>query len=172
MIDKLDLVDWDRYKVCENGDVIPLSGIIAGKPFKQFIKPNGYSSIALVCKDGAQSKFYVHRIIAYHFLDNPNNLPQVNHIDGDKQNNDVSNLEWCTPKQNSQHALKNGLLSEKTFLPSGELNKKSKVKDSEVYAIRGMHRMGLTQKALAEHFCIDQSTVSCIVNNKTWRHLL
>jgi hypothetical protein len=172
MTDTLTLIDWDRYSVSEDGDVIPLCGPKKGSPFKRMAHSGGYHQVQLKFKDGKLQKCYLHRVVAYHFLDNPDNLPEVNHIDGDKTNNHVSNLEWCTRKGNAQHALKNGLLSEKTFLPNGELNKKSKVKDSEVYAIRGMHRMGLTQKALAEHFCLDPSTVSNIVTGRTWAHLL
>ena len=50
--------------------------------------------------DGVHRTFYVHRLIAQAFLPNPNNLPQVNHIDENKSNNNVSNLEWCTAKYN------------------------------------------------------------------------
>lgn len=69
------------------------------------ITDNGYS----VVSDGGKD-LYIHRLIAETFIENPDTLPCVNHIDGNKQNNDISNLEWCTSKQNSIHAVKNGLI--------------------------------------------------------------
>ena len=59
---------------------------------------------------GKQKREYVHRLVAIAFLPNPNNYSQVNHKDGDGHNNNVDNLEWCTPKQNMAHAYANGLI--------------------------------------------------------------
>ena len=79
-----------------------------GREMKTTIDSLGYKIVGL-CKDGTRTLFKVHRLVAGSFLDNPLNLPQVNHIDGCKSNNVVSNLEWCTASQNVQHAFDTGL---------------------------------------------------------------
>lgn len=76
-------------------------------------KQNGYMYIAL--KDNGNIKnARVHRLVAEAFIPNPNNYPSVNHIDGNKENNCIWNLEWCTNGDNSKHAVKNGLLKPPT----------------------------------------------------------
>ena len=69
---------------------------------------NGYLQVCLT-KNGKYCTRSVHRLVAEAFISNPNNLPQVNHKDGNKENNKVDNLEWCTAKENSRHAIKTGL---------------------------------------------------------------
>lgn len=64
-------------------------------------------------RDGKNYYKRVHRLIAEHFLPNPNNLPQVNHIDGDKTNNNISNLEWVDNKSNTKHGYDNNLYHSK-----------------------------------------------------------
>lgn len=80
------------------------------KVLKNYISPEGY-----VCNSLRHSKeerthtVRVHRLIAEAFIPNPNNYPIINHIDGNKQNNNIENLEWCTAQHNIQHSFDNGL---------------------------------------------------------------
>lgn len=74
-----------------------------------YIGWHGYVWVAL-CKNGKSKTHSVHRLVALTFIENPNKLPAVNHIDGNKENNSVENLEWCTNHENQMHASKNGLL--------------------------------------------------------------
>ena len=74
--------------------------------------PNGSSGYRRVnlSKQTTRKIKRVHRLVAEAFIPNPMNLPVVNHLDGDKHNNCVSNLEWCTNKENTNHAIKTGLM--------------------------------------------------------------
>ena len=71
---------------------------------------NGYTHYYIRdLSTGKRKDFKGHRLVAEYFIDNPNNYPIVNHIDGNKANNHIENLEWCTHSQNNIHAYKNGL---------------------------------------------------------------
>lgn len=72
-------------------------------------------------KDGKDYPFQVHRLIAETFIPNPDNLPYVNHKDGNKHNNHVDNLEWVTASQNSRHAIKTGLYNAPKVAPGREM---------------------------------------------------
>ena len=63
-----------------------------------------------------KQRFFRHRLVAQHFIDNPNNLPEINHIDCDLQNNHVSNLEWVSKKENELHSRKYGSKEYKPFM--------------------------------------------------------
>lgn len=83
---------------------------------------HGYLWVSL-CKGGKAKTQSVHRVIANTFLENKNNYPDVNHKDGNKLNNNVDNLEWCTTKQNQIHAAVNGLLGNSKKVRCVETNK-------------------------------------------------
>ena len=82
------------------------------KKRKQQIDHRGYKAICL-CNDGKPKRYNVHRLVAETYLPNPDNLPQVNHIDEDKTNNNVDNLEWSTSQYNNEYSKAKSYIVEK-----------------------------------------------------------
>ena len=88
-----------------------------GINFKQEITKDGYRRVVLM-KEGVKQRYMIHRLVAQAFIENIENKPYINHIDGDKGNNVVSNLEWCTNSENVLHADSIGLRSMSNHQPS------------------------------------------------------
>lgn len=95
----------DKYAVSNFGNV---KNVKTGKMLKLTVDGHGYLKVQL-CIDGKKRTFRVHRLVARMFIENTDNKPYVNHIDGDKKNNMITNLEWCTAKENDAHAREMGL---------------------------------------------------------------
>ena len=101
MIEKwVDIEGYEKeYQISNYGRLKSLKNNLIMKPM---IATNGYL-IACLWKNGKQKKYVIHRLVAKAFLDNPNNYKEVNHIDEDKNNNNVNNLEWCSHKYNMNY---------------------------------------------------------------------
>lgn len=106
------IANFEQYEITDEGTVISLRN---NNPLKPIKVPNGYLHVTLRMVDGRVKQCGIHRLVAEHFIPNPYHYTQVNHKDGNKENNDVSNLEWCSPSENIQHALKNNLCSNRKF---------------------------------------------------------
>lgn len=101
--------DFENYCIYDNGDVINLN---TNKILKGSIGENGYKYYRL-SKNNNKKMFYAHRLVAEYFIDNPYNLPVINHKDGNKLNNNVDNLEWVSHSENSEHAHQNKLINKR-----------------------------------------------------------
>lgn len=108
----LGFLGFPLYDICSNGDVISLSyrGGTREKKLMPHKDTKGYLQVRLR-NDNGKRQFMVHRLVAYAFIHNPNNLPQINHKDEDKTNNCVDNLEWCNNKYNSNYGTRNERMS-------------------------------------------------------------
>ena len=106
----------------------------------------------------------IHRLVAMAFIPNPLNKPCINHKDGNPSNNHVSNLEWCTHKENSEHAVKNNLMN-----PSrGEDHVSAKLNNFQVRVIRkcdGLNQTELAKRMTEEGDKIDRTSISKILDN-------
>jgi hypothetical protein len=127
---------------------------------------DGYHRVWL-CKQGCPKLRLIHRMVAEAFIANPLALPQVNHLDGDKNNNALPNLEWVTASQNFRHALRTGL----TVMASGERLPQSKLTRAAVQDIRAQRAAGVPLKALAQKYGVGIGAISHVANGRNWKHV-
>ena len=97
---------FENYLVSSLGNVKTINGKLKKVVYDS---KNDYGYVEL-WKNNKGKKFRIHRLVAETFIPNPKNLPVINHIDGNKLNNVVENLEWCTHQENTKHAMQNGLI--------------------------------------------------------------
>lgn len=153
---KYEVSTLGRVRNCKTGRVLK-AGISSG---------TGYLVCGL-CVDGKATTKAVHRLVAETFIPNMDNKNQVNHKDGNKLNNNVNNLEWCTSKHNLRHARDTGLNNN-----SGEQHFLSKLTKEQVDFIREKYiprDKEYSGVALARKFGVSQQTISDIINNKNWK---
>lgn len=129
---------------------------------KEFVGKDGYVRTQF---DGKTR--LVHRVIAFAFVASDVNKPFVNHKDGNKQNNSVDNLEWCTRSENIQHAYDNGL----NHGMKGTSNGRCKLKEADVLYIREKYipfDKEFGAKALAKRFGVAPQTISAVITKQNW----
>lgn len=139
----VDIAGYENlYQINQFGEIRTLKNSPKLKKYDllkpQISKTNGYV-YQMLNKNGTKKLFRVHRLVASAFLPNPNNLPQVNHKDGNKQNNRADNLEWCEQSYNMKHAYKTKLQipsdkQRKAVINTNKLKQKGvcQIKDGEI----------------------------------------
>lgn len=145
------------------------NGTIRSKKTKRLLTmtpgKNDYIFICWTYEDERRGRRSVHRIMAEAFIPNPLNLPCVNHIDGNRHNNAIINLEWCTHKHNTAHSIITGLQN-----PKGETNANAKLTEDQARAIKYNHPE-LSHSELARRLGVTPVTIGDIRNGKKWKHI-
>lgn len=160
---------YNHLKISETGEVFSTK---SNKILKTFINKNGYE-VFVTRLNGRNSKplsLRVHRLVAETYIENIHNKPFVNHIDGIKLNNNKSNLEWVTSKENSVHAKENNLLRTK----HGTEHTQSKLTESDVIFIRTHYTPRHKQygaRALATKYNVHHSIISNVYHNKSYKNI-
>lgn len=152
------------YSVDENGRVYSLR---SAKRLKEIKMQSGYIYVHL-CNGKNKTKLArLHRIVAEAFLEPKEGMDQVNHINGNKADNRAENLEWCTQKQNTKHAIKTGL-----YATSGENNPSAKLTYEQVKSIRNEYIRNDKErgtKGLARKYGVTDVMIGKIVRNECWK---
>lgn len=138
--------------------------------YKPNILNTGYASVrtTLGVRDN-KIHILIHKAVAYTFLENPHNLPEVNHKDGNKENNHLNNLEFCTSHENQQHKYDIGLFDVNKI--KGENNGASKLTWDNVEYIRANYQKGSREfgtHAMARKFSVSHPTILSVIKNETW----
>ncbi len=130
------------------------------------INHRGYYRLQLTKSNGDKKIYSVHRIVAQHFILNPENKPEVNHKNAVKTDNYINNLEWATKSENEIHASVNGLK------PYGENHPLAKLNLKQVVLIKKKIKLGERQIDIAKEFDISRSTICAIKTGRNWPSVL
>jgi len=151
-----DLKDYPGYAVTEDGKVW-------SHKTNRFLRPSivygGYHHVHLRVNGKTKNKS-VHQLVAIAYIPNPENKPQVNHIDNNPENNCVSNLEWCTQSENVKHAARQGRMS-----------KGKTAKITEEIALELIHRASESPSDLAKEYGIPVGIIHKLYRKERWKHL-
>ena len=154
---------FEKYQISNYGNV---KSFCMGKEkiLKQKISKFGYHRVTL-SKNNKKHYKLISRLVGFAFIENINNYPDINHIDANKSNNKVDNLEWCTKKQNTMHYVK--YFRKKRI---GQDHNRAKLNNNKVLEIRSLKNI-LSGREISKKYGVATSVISQIINNKTWTHI-
>lgn len=155
------------YQVSSEGRI---KSMRTTKVMKARVNKYGYKQLTLY-KENQQGRTTktLHRLVAIAFIPNIKNLATVNHKDLDKLNNNISNLEWATFAENTEHAKRLGAMQD---LQWGSKNSSSKLTEEDVFRMREMWKSGkYLKKEIAKQFNVSPSNVTQILKGKRWCHI-
>lgn len=157
------------YLVSNKGNVMSMPRPSArGKVLKPSLSTKGYLRICL-SRDGVIKEATVHRLVAEAFIPNPQGKPEVNHIDGNKANNDVSNLEWVTKSENELHSFR--VLGKKPNAPWKDKPRKfaRKFNEEQIRAIRADER---SRPTIAKEYGVSKQTIEHIQKRRIYKEII
>lgn len=143
-----DIIGFDGYQISDNGRVRSPRQIL-----KQQVNHKGYCVVMLSRVRNYKRSFYVHRLVAEYFIENPNGYRQINHIDKDKSNNAKSNLEWCDAAYNLSYNGNRKRISQK------HQKKICAFQENEQYTFESITKA-------ASYFCVSIQAISRCLNGK------
>ena len=154
------ITELPNYEISSHGSIRHIRNKKLLKIYK-----NNYYQVSITVQ-GKSKAFKIHRLVAKAFLLNVENKPYVNHKDGNKLNNNLSNLEWCTAKENTLHAIKAGLIdTSNNYL--GKYN--AKLNEKEVKEIRLRLIEKQKQRDIAKQYNVSENVISTIKHNTRYR---
>lgn len=128
------------------------------------VKQNGYLKVGLY-EDYKCKNCYIHRLVLSHFNRKPNKNEECNHKDGNKKNNYIDNLEWCTSSENKIHRSKN------LKIHCEEKHEVSKLTVEKVKKIRKMRKLGKSYYEMAKNYDVNASTIRDVCLFNTWKYI-
>lgn len=133
---------------------------------KAYLDKDNYYRTTLRSKTKQLNRL-IHRLVAQHFISNPDNKATVNHIDGNKQNNSIKNLQWCSNQENIDHAWGKGLME----VNHGEKHPNAKLTKKDVIQIKSMLKLKINRILIAKKFKISKTQISNIARGTSWRRV-
>lgn len=166
----IDVIGFESYyKISDFGRLKSLRdrGVMRELIIKLRIQNSGYCYVTL-SKKGEKKNCLIHRLVALHFIDNPDGMPLVNHDNSNKKDNRAINLEWTNKSGNAKHAIAQGFQNSMI----GEKNIMSKLTEDKVLQIKELYATGqYIQEELAAMFNIKRQNISKIVLGLRWKHI-
>jgi hypothetical protein len=160
-----DIEEFPKYQVSSLGRIRSLKFKESRFILSQLGK-NGYYFVCFYIR-GKPKVRDIHRLVALHFVPNPYNKGQVNHINGDKTDNRAENLEWLTPSENQQHSIRTGLRNDR-----GEASVNSKLTEAQVLDMRKMYQEeDITYLDLSKRFSVHRDYVGLVIRKERWAHI-
>ena len=156
---------YSNYMISNQGRVKHLT-YVNNKTIKErllcgSLHNDGYIFVSICLGNSKYKQIPKHRLVAETWIENPNNKPEINHKDGNKQNNSIDNLEWCTSSENQQHAVDNMLQPITVSTYKGKLSKEQRDEIINRYNIEN-----ISKRQLAKEYEVSHTTINDLLNNK------